>query len=196
MQGLSNYRSLREKELVGIEFRELKRGVEGIMKKLDPRSVIIGFLMAVIGTLSMGFTEETSHFNSIEATNIVIKEGGKISFAGTSSYITPGVLHISKGKTGLSTTVLESGIYLAKDDSNTSMMAINKEGKGFFAIANSKTMESKATVIIGDGNINININNDYGNQVALIGQGPDRHGVVILADKYGDVGWSIDGKNK
>ena len=42
------------------------------MKKLDPRSVIIGFLVAVIGFMSMGATNNT--FDSITVGEIILKD--------------------------------------------------------------------------------------------------------------------------
>ena len=48
------------------------------MKKLDPRSVIIGFLVAVIGWMSMGATNST--FDSITVGDIKFPERGWINF--------------------------------------------------------------------------------------------------------------------
>ncbi len=48
------------------------------MKKLDPRSVIIGFLVAVIGFMSIGATNTT--FDSITVGDINIPKRGWINF--------------------------------------------------------------------------------------------------------------------
>ena len=50
------------------------------MRKLDPRSVIIGFLLAVIGFMSIGATDKTAKFDTIEVNKIFIRDGGLISF--------------------------------------------------------------------------------------------------------------------
>ena len=50
------------------------------MKNLDPRSVLIGCLVAVIGFVSMGANAEKDYYDKFEVKDIVISENGSISF--------------------------------------------------------------------------------------------------------------------
>ena len=52
------------------------------MKKLDPRSVIIGFLVAVIGFMSIGATSPDGHFKTLTVNDINIPSEGYIRVLG------------------------------------------------------------------------------------------------------------------
>jgi len=167
------------------------------MKKLDPRSVIIGFLLAVISLLSMGFTEDISHSNNIEVTEIVIKEGGSVSFAGStepSLSITSRGISIKNSETGVMTRLLNSGLSISEKDSLLVSLQYYTGRGTFFNIEGrrNKNKHEHQGVSIVDGLIHVR--NTKGEQVALLGRGPDEHGLLFLADKYGDLGWVQTGK--
>jgi hypothetical protein len=93
------------------------------MNKVDPRSLLIGFLLAVIGFLSMGAADEIGRFDTLEVNSIKISEGGDLIIG---DYTNDHNIRLSK--LGL---VIENGVKESKTIVTTSVISIqDKDGFG------------------------------------------------------------------
>ena len=141
------------------------------MKRLDPRSVMIGFLLAVIGLLSMGATDRNGRFDILEADNIIIGERGSILFRPGEAndatitalnidglqMVSPGE-HITIGRVGdgpnniisISSTAYRTTLYSAG-------VVVKKEGE----------TAGPSTLV---GNESFIVENEHGEQVAILGK--------------------------
>jgi hypothetical protein len=180
------------------------------MRKIDPRSVMIGFLLAVIGMLSIGATDKMGHFDILEANNIIIKSGGIIGFEQVD---------------GKLTTLNIDGLFLRDKNSSQSLVVErSKEGwprlglvdsdmithitpggidvrtrdqdkprttSGLFEIKDNFPTKKDKTIIAPGL---ILIENKRGNTVASLGFTRSGHGALELNDGDGNTGWSKTGK--
>ncbi len=169
------------------------------MKRLDPRSVIIGFLLAVIGLLSMGATDRNGRFDILEANNIIIRERGNILFRPVEAndttitalnidglqIVTPGE-HITIGRVGddphniisISSTDYRTTLYSAGV-----VVEVEKEGE---TVGPSTTVSAES----------FNVMSEHGATLATLGQSISGHGGISLYDKYGEPGWGMTGKRE
>jgi hypothetical protein len=177
------------------------------MKRLDPRSVIIGFLIAVIGFMSMGATNNT--FDSITVGEIILKNTA---------------LKIKDSKQN-------DILMIAGDDFTNAMFLYNKAGKdvavigendnggglmslcnnaGQETIALTQTTGNNGSISLYDntgqktialthttGNIgSIGINNKHENNIVYLSATGEDDGHIILSDRYGEGQWVVTGKRK
>ena len=165
------------------------------MKKLDFRSVIIGFLLAVIFVLSIGATKKYDHFDTISVNEIAINEGGKIYFAPVD---------------GKLTTIDVDGLFLGNSNSK-SLITLNR-GDDLLSDPHLTFIDTMNSTILSSGGIalmdvgidtkegtlimagSVELKNDSGESVVELFSNTDNHGVVVLRDKYGDIGWAQSGK--
>jgi len=117
------------------------------MKKLDPRSVIIGFLIAVIGFMSMGATNST--FDSITVGNIKMKTKGLNIFAPSGKP----VLSLGGSESGhgliFATSNGNIGIDFAEYETGGVRMTFYN-GHGKETVYLGKTNESDGFIILSD----------------------------------------------
>ena len=140
------------------------------MKKLDPRSVIIGFLIAVIGFMSLGATDST--FDSITVGDIKLKNS-MLKLIDTS---------------GEDILTLEArpnyhGMYFHNSDGMpVSSLTQTDEGNGLFWINNKA---GEITVELSGGG-SISINGDDGQATIRLGQSVSGSGTIALKNKEGN----------
>ena len=183
-----------------------------MMKKLDPRSVLIGFLVAVIGFMSLGATNTT--FDSITVGEIIMKNDIlKFSRWEDNNIIKMSVLEL------VNTDSVNALIFFGSKGNLLSSLGETDDGSGSVHIFNNKSQE---TMLFenddkGNGMIKINdskgnptvfiansiedrgiitLSNKYQNITVYIASNNEDDGMILLADKYGDGQWGMSGKRK
>jgi len=165
------------------------------MKKLDPRSVIIGFLIAVIGFMSLGATNST--FESITVGEIKMKneslaitspDGNRI--LETNAFPKMNIVAFYN-KEGIATALIGNSdvgdgmfeIYNAKGQ-NTMMLAHNPLGNGVITVNNKhgKTAVSLSGGTAGD----VSIYNGEGTNTVSLSHTTGNQGVVSINNNNGE----------
>ena len=75
-----------------------------------------------------------------------------------------------------------------KDGNYVNLVAVNDEGGGFLTTNNA---DGKKTAVIQDF---LRTFNASGGMTGYFGTNKDNDGLAALSDRYGDVGWSAEGK--
>jgi hypothetical protein len=146
--------------------------MEGIMKKLDPRSVIIGFLVAVIGFMSMGATNST--FESITVGEIKMKDGNlKIS----NSFGTP-VLFVTGADDFNGVTFFTSAGKIGA--------TIGQTDDGYGLISTYNANGTPATTLSGGMTGDVRIYNSEGTNTVSLSHSTGNQGVVSVNNNNGD----------
>ena len=157
---------------------EVDLGTEFRMKKLDPRSVIIGFLVAVIGFMSMGASNST--FDSITVGEIRLKNE-TLPIRNIQGETILGVMS-GENAHGVALMNRKGGI--------VTLLGAEETGGGRITVFNSNNQE---TITLSGS---ITIFNKFDESVAFIGPYLEDEGLIVLSDRYGEVQWSARGKQK
>ena len=176
------------------------------MKRLDPRSVIIGFLVAVIGFMSLGAVNTT--FDSITVGKIIMKdeilsindkslaqvvtvvagEGNSVFFSNKKGdYVTT----IGQSDNGDGAIVINN-----KDDQETIVLSHTPDGHGRININNKDGQESIALSHSTVHNGLISVNNKHEKNIVWISATEEGDGHIVLSDRYGEGQWGRTGKRK
>jgi hypothetical protein len=178
------------------------------MKKLDPRSVIIGFLVAVIGFMSIGATNTT--FDSITVGTITMKDEGfflvnsqnEIVLQVMSDQSNVIAYYNKKGKPVMFIGENDDGngiIELDNDAGKTTvLLATDDKGRGVISVMNANGQPTVTLSHIGEdaGVGAIKIHNKHGKEVVYLSNTVEDDGQVILSDRYGEAQWAMTGKRK
>jgi len=178
------------------------------MKKLDPRSVLIGFLVAVIGFMSIGATNTT--FESITVGEIILKNDALI-FRGDTRQEPVLLLSAEKKFHGLF-FINARGIITTKisedDDGDGLIEVLNNKGQKIIKLKESRRGNGAIEVYNNKGQkiINIthsqasngliNVYNRHQKSVVDLGTTGDDEGQIVLSDRYGEGQWGMTGEKK
>jgi hypothetical protein len=159
------------------------------MRKLDPRSVMIGFLLAVIGFMSIGATGHTpsggEKYNPAEDDRFIFKndlENKRFNRLTVFEIVVPmgGLNFIDQA--GDTIAILGSGLQKPRaltlfNESNTPMIHIGARGWDY------------------DKGV-ISLSNTHGEEIVYMGETDEQDGILALKDRYGDFQWGVTGKRK
>ncbi len=174
------------------------------MKRLDPRSVIIGFLIAVIGFMSMGATNTT--FDSITVGEIILKneslviktpQGGKIVKLSDNEGNGELVLGNSKGIPTIALTHTVDGdgtLQLYNSSGQMKIRLTHSPGGGAIDIYNGSGDKS---IDLGNSRFGgglFRLYNKYNHDTVFITSNKEGDGFIQLSDRYGDGQWAMTGK--
>ena len=134
------------------------------MKKIDVKSMMIGFLLCTCGFLFMG--QSGSNLGDIEVNSITVKDDGNGGFIQTFN----------------------------SDGEQTMFAGTGAEGFGFIETYNSDGNRTMYAGTATDGGGMITINNKFENLSVGLRADDNDDGVINLFDKYGDFGWGMSGK--
>jgi len=153
------------------------------MKKLDPRSVIIGFLVAVIGFMSIGATDST--FDSITVGEIKMK-----------NETLP--IRDMQGETvvGIAGSGLVRGLIVMDRKGEMNAIIGTSENGGRISIYNAIEQPSITLFCSDDYSGVLSINNKWGVNIAHVTATPEGDGYIILSDKHGEGQWGVSGNGK
>ena len=159
--------------------------MENIMKRLDPRSVLIGLLLAIIGFLSLGLTERIREYDIVIANQLHLRKGGSLTFAGNN---------------GLSFIINQDGLMMKdQGDKHIGIGIISEKpltyGISFQDRKESTYITSNYIGLTGDNNCNLSddmiaFENNNKKQVATLAVGPEKNGMIFLTDRRGNLRWS------
>jgi len=153
------------------------------MKKLDPRSVIIGFLVAVIGFMSIGATNTT--FDSITVGEIILKDQSLLIKTSLGNDIM--ILSTFPGADGI------MGIYNSKGIITTTI-GNSPHGGGMLEVNDS---DGDRSITLGQTKNKtgaIQLDNKHNKNIVWIGATNEDDGHIILSDRYGEGQWGRTGK--
>ena len=175
------------------------------MKRLDPRSVIIGFLVAVIGFLLIG--AKVSHFDTIRVNEIILNDKGltirdellnPILMIGQDAGGN-GLLRLTN-KDGVGVVVLnqskemDGSIKLnTSEGRNRISLGLTKGNSGSLRLYNYEDQETISLSHFEKKGI-IQIENEHQKRVVYLASTSENDGHIILSDRYGDSQWSVTGK--
>ena len=149
------------------------------MKKVDPKSVIIGFLISVIGVLSIGAASTEGHFKTLTVNDILMPSEGYIRVLGMERNM---IMSISQNELNDGTLLLYN-----RAGQNTIRLSHTPNGDGvidLFNEAGRKTISATHTDDgTGDGGISIFNKNNKG--AVYLGTTETGEGMIILSDKNG-----------
>ena len=134
------------------------------MKSIDIKSVIIGILGTILVFVSIGATDK--NLGDITVNSITVMDDGSGGFIST--------LNADGKQTSYLGTAAEGGGQLRTynaDGTQTSYLGTAEEGFGF-----------------------LTTNNKHGVRVGYFGSGNSQDGLIGVFDRYGDIGWTADGK--
>ncbi len=174
------------------------------MKKLDPRSVLIGFLVAVIGFMSMGAKNTT--FDSITVGNIVMKEESLFLWNAEKKPVIAFMASAHTNVTAFYNTKEQPMIYLAENESGNGIIQLdNNAGKTTVLLANDLNgrgviavngASGHNTVTIGhteiDGGGAISVKNANGQATVSLMNDSKGNGDIRLSNNLGHETISID----
>ena len=177
------------------------------MKKLDPRSVLIGFLVAVIGFMSLGATDST--FDSITVGEIILKNQSMI-FTGNNG---KPILSITSGENANALFFINAagkivGSIAEDDAGNGSIDLFNTEGQKTIGLTATESnsgsiglhnVDGQKTILITHNMANggvIQIYNKYQKPAVYLSTTTEDDGHIILYDRYGEGQWGMTGKRK
>jgi len=166
------------------------------MTRLDPRSIIIGFLLAIIGLLTMGLTQGKGSFETLEVKNLRIRGGGEIRFAPTE---------------GKSLSLNAAGIKML-DINNPQLLNIGIDSESqTYTIYASSVNNGQTTIVPGilmmEATTSDNVERltlMQAGEITLaadekarsyLGYDENGHGLIVLFDKHDDQGWTQSGKH-
>jgi len=152
------------------------------MKKLDPRSVTIGFLIAVIGFMSMGATNTT--FDSITVGEIKMKSE-KLAVRDLA------------GKTVLGITAggpYRGLIVMDRIGNTNAIIGTSEESGGRITVYNAIKQTSISLYSTENQNGALTINNKWGENIFAVSATPEGEGYISLSDKHGEVQWAAVGR--
>jgi len=176
------------------------------MKKLDPRSVLIGFLIAVIGFMSLGATDST--FDSITVGKIILKneslfiktpQGGTIIKLSENEGNGELILGNSKGKAtiGLTHTFEGDGVININNSfGQTAIDLTHSPGGGVIDIYNGSGDKSISLTNSKLGGGLFMLNNRHNKNTVWITSTKEADGIIQLSDRYGDGQWVARGKRE
>jgi len=148
--------------------------MEGNMKKIDFRSMIIGLLSGVCIFLMMG--QNRSNMGDIKVSSISIMDGNHETVFLGSTVNHSGMIHVynthSKNIVSLGSSVDHAGLLELNDP-------------------DSKNMVFLGTSEFDDGMLTLN--NRYGNQIAYLASNNEHNGMLLLSDRFGTDGWGALG---
>ncbi len=149
------------------------------MKRLDPRSVIIGFLVAVIGGLSIGATSTVGHFKSLTVNDIMMPPEGYIRVLGMEGNM---IMAISQNELNDGTLLLYN-----RTGQNTIRLSHTPNGDGVFDLFNVDGRKTISATHMddgtGDGGISIFNKNQKG--AVYLGTTKTGEGTIIVSDMNG-----------
>ena len=166
------------------------------MKRLDPRSVIIGFLLALTCGLTMALTQDKGSYESLEVNNLRIRNGGGISFAptnGKSLLLNSAgikmldVLNPQQLNLGIDSESQNYTIYVSSLTSgNTTIVP------GVFMMEATTNDEIERLTLMQAGEITLAADQKAR---SYLGYNENGDGLIVLFDKYDKQGWAHSGKN-
>ena len=178
------------------------------MKKLDPRSVIIGFLLAVISLMSLGNTNST--FDSITVREIriagetlTIKRADMDSDKwGYPNVHLQGSLSVTPIKDNSESKLILDPILGITSRSSTGTTMIN----GFQIVQRNEHWTAKLSPYqlkfegpFGSAKFSsasLELSNTHAKPIVLISANDEDDGLIILSDRYGENQWGMTGKRK
>jgi hypothetical protein len=136
------------------------------MKKLDIRSILIGVLCTALVFVLIGAKSQNENLGDIVVNSIKVLDDGTGGFLSTynADGIKTSYLGTAPGGSGKLQTYNADGI-------KTSYLGTGDAGIGFL-----KTF------------------NKHGVSVGYFGSNTNGNGIAVLYDRYGDIGWGVDGK--
>jgi hypothetical protein len=173
------------------------------MKKLDPRSVIIGFLVAVIGFMSMGATSADGNFETLTVQNLNLSDKGYLTISDNVGKVFMAISHDNQG--GIVQMYNFEGETIYK-------LADMGEKGGFLALYEQN---GKKSVRVGDhamvvyekgsgqprliadalnGYGKLSIINKFNKPSVIVGNGPNDDGLISLYDNEGQGTWRKSGR--
>ncbi len=158
------------------------------MKKLDPRSVLIGFLVAVIGFMSLGAVNTT--FDSITVGEIKMKNNvldirspnGRMVMTLTGNPIYHGAIYWSSQGGKVLSQIGQS------DNGGGSLSIHNRAGDETVLLGNSQPTADD------NGGGRISILSSHKETIVQVGETIEQDGYVALSDRYGEIQWIETGK--
>ena len=167
------------------------------MKKLDIRSVLIGVLATALAFVLIGAKSQSGNLGDIMCNSIaVVDENGNpvvVLDAGEDG----GILGIGNTDGNLVALLgaYESGGALDIYNADGNIVAGLDAGEdgGALGISNSDGNLVALLSAYEDGG-SFDIYNTHNKQVGYFGSTTDQDGMIILSDRYGEIRWSVDGK--
>ena len=176
------------------------------MKKLDPRSVIIGFLVAVIGFMSMGATNTT--FDSITVGSIKMKDEGFFLMNAENEVVLQIMASSLTNLTAFYNKKDQPMIFIGENDNGSGLIELNndagkttvllvndKQGKGAISVYNENA-EPMAILSSDIGGGRLDIRNKHAQTVIKLLMTTEADGGIILSDRYGEAQWAKTGKRE
>ena len=192
------------------------------MKKIDPKSVIIGILGTLLIFATMGATNDSKNLGDIVVNSVTVVDEKGQEVGSLKSFLNSGLLSLSQaGKKPMvlimceieggtlrtfNTDFKEIVALTVGKDNGGHLKTYNAEGKqtGYFGTnavggGHLKTYnaEGKETVALGTGKGGggvLKTYNRHGKEVGYFGTNKDNDGMILLYDRYGDPGWGKTGK--
>lgn len=160
------------------------------MKKLDSKSVIIGFLVAVIGFMSMGATSTDGHFKTLTVNDILMPSEGYIRVLGLEGNM---LMAISQNEVNDGTLLLYNRV-----GQNTIRLSHTPNGDGVIDLLNG---EGQKTITLthtedGTGDGILSIFNKYQKGAIYLGTTMTGEGLITVSDKSGVGQSGLIGKRK
>ncbi len=177
------------------------------MKKLDPRSVIIGFLIAVIGFMSIGATNTT--FDSITVGEIILKNDDlKIKNSKQDDILLIVGYDLAHGLIMYNNAGESVALIGENDNGNGEISIYNRSGKRTSSLSHTATGDGSLNLFTKTGRESILLShteNDNGvvalfnkhqKQVIYLSTTNEGDGQIVLSDRYGEGQWGVTGKRK
>ena len=167
------------------------------MKKLDIRSILIGVLCTALVFVLIGAKSQNENLGDIVVNSIKVLDDGTGGFLKT--YNADGIQtsYLGTGEEGIGfLKVMNEGnitTYNA-DGIQTSYLGTGEGGIGFISTYNADGIK---TSYLGTGDAGIGFLktfNKHGVSVGYFGSNTNGNGIAVLYDRYGDIGWGVDGK--
>ena len=144
------------------------------MKKLDIRSILIGVLCTALVFVLIGAKSQNENLGDIVVNSIKVLDDGTGGFLST--YNADGI------KTS----------YLGTAEEGTGLLKVMNEGNIKTYNADGIKTSYLGTAVEGSGKLQTY--NKHEVLVGYFGSNTDGDGTAVLYDRYGDIGWGVDGK--
>ena len=148
------------------------------MKKLDIRSILIGVLCTALVFVLIGAKSQNENLGDIVVNSISVKNNKG------EDCIWMGVSPTDEG-------------YLKTynaDGKQTSYLGTAPGGSGFLSTYNADGIQTSYLGTAEGGFGFLSTYNKHGVMTGYFGTNTDNDGMAVLSDRYGDIGWAVDGK--
>jgi len=175
------------------------------MKKLDPRSVIIGFLVAVIGFMSMGATSADGNFETLTVQNLNLSEKGYLTISDNVGKVFMAISNSGRGGVVQMYNLDGETIYKLADmgDRGGMLSLLQEDGKSSMTLGNNALViygkDTGQPGLIADamaGEGSLTTINKFNKQTVSIGNGSNDDGLILVYDKLGQATWVKSGKKQ